>query len=49
MAAVAAALETESSPPATQHDGVLPASLVTSWKPTPEVVAPAVDLAPSCA
>jgi hypothetical protein len=36
MAAVAAVLQTESSTPAMEHDGVVPASLVTSSRPNPE-------------
>jgi hypothetical protein len=36
MAAVAAALETDSSAPTMQHDGVLPASLGTLSRPAPE-------------
>jgi hypothetical protein len=36
MAAVAAVLQTESSAPAMEHDGVVPASLVTSSRPNPE-------------
>ena len=36
MAAVAAVLQTESSAPAMEHRGVVPASFVTSSKLTPE-------------